>query len=59
MKWSEKVSNEQVIERIGEKRILVNNIPAIKPILRKNCLLHGAGRDDGTETSNNKKNTDP
>ena len=26
VKWSEKVTNEQVVERIGEKRILLNNI---------------------------------
>ena len=26
IKWSEKVTNEQVIERIAEKRILLNNI---------------------------------
>jgi hypothetical protein len=26
IKWSEKVSNEQVLECIGEKRMLLNNI---------------------------------
>ena len=26
IKWSEKVTNEQVLGRIGEKRTLVNNI---------------------------------
>ena len=26
IKWSEKVTNEQVLERIGDKRTLVNNI---------------------------------
>ena len=26
IKWSEKVTNEQVIDRIGEKRTLLNNI---------------------------------
>ena len=26
VKWSEKVTNEQVLERIGEKRALLNNI---------------------------------
>ena len=25
-KWSEKVTNEEVLERIGEKRTLLNNI---------------------------------
>ena len=26
VKWSEKVTNEQVLDRIGEKRTLLNNI---------------------------------
>jgi hypothetical protein len=26
MKWSEKVTNEQVLDHIGEKRTLLNNI---------------------------------
>ena len=26
IKWSEKVTNEQVLDRIGEKRTLLNNI---------------------------------
>ena len=26
IKWSEKVTNEQVLERIGEKRTFLNNI---------------------------------
>ena len=30
MKWSEKVTNEQVVERIGENRTLLNNIPPRK-----------------------------
>ena len=43
--WSEKVTNEQVLERIGEKRTLINNILRRKVnwighILRRNCLLH-------------------
>ena len=47
IKWSEKVTNEQVIDRIGEKRTLLNNIPrrkanSIGHILRRNCLLHDA-----------------
>ena len=38
--------NEQVLERIGEKRILLNNILHGKAnwighILRRNCLLYG------------------
>ena len=27
IKWSEKVTNEQVLERIGEKKTLLNSIP--------------------------------
>ena len=45
IKWSEKVTNEQVLQRtsIGEKRTLINNILRIKAnciglILRRNCL---------------------
>ena len=43
IKWSEKVTNEQVLDRIGEKRILLNNILRRKVnwighILRRNCL---------------------
>ena len=45
--WSEKISKEQVLERIGEKRTLVNNILRrkanwISHILRRNCLQHDA-----------------
>ena len=45
IKWLEKVSNEQVLDRIGEKRTLLNNILRRKAnwighILRRNCLLH-------------------
>jgi hypothetical protein len=45
IKWSEKVTNEQVLECIGGKRTLLNNILRRKPnwighILRRNCLLH-------------------
>ena len=32
IKWSEKVTNEQVLERIGEKRTLLNNTFVEKPI---------------------------
>jgi hypothetical protein len=46
IKWSEKISNE-VLERIGQKRTLLNNILGRKAnwighILRRNCLPHGA-----------------
>ena len=46
IKWSEKVTNEQVLGLIGEKRTLINNIHRkanwIGYILRRNCLLHDA-----------------
>ena len=47
IKWSEKVNNEQILERIREKRKLLNNTPrrkanSIGHTLRKNCLLHDA-----------------
>ena len=51
IKWSEKVTNEQVLERIGEKRTLLNNI-----LHRKvNWIDHILKRN---ETSR-KKNTAP
>jgi hypothetical protein len=45
IKWSEKVTNEQVLDRIREKRTLLNNILRRKAkrichILRRNYLLH-------------------
>ena len=47
IKWSEKVTNEQVLDRMREKRRLLNNIVRRKAnrighILRRNCLLHDA-----------------
>jgi hypothetical protein len=47
IKWSENVTNEQVLECIGEKKKLLNNILCRKSncivhILRRNCLLHNA-----------------
>ena len=47
IKWSEKVTNEQVLESIGEKKTLLNNILREKAnwnghILRRNCLLQDA-----------------
>ena len=47
IKWSEKVTNEQVLKHIGGKRTLLNNILHSKAnwighILRRNCLLHDA-----------------
>ena len=43
IKWSEKVTNEQVLECIREKKTLINNILRRKAnrmghILRRNCL---------------------
>ena len=51
---SEKVTNEQVLDRIGEKRTLPNNILRRKAnwigrILRRNCLLHDAIEGQMTE----------
>ena len=45
IKLSEKVTNEQVLETLGEKSTLINNILRRKfnwfgRILRRNCLLH-------------------
>ena len=50
IKFSEKVTNEQVIERIGEKRTLLNNILRRKAnwidyVPKMNCLLHDAIED--------------
>ena len=47
IQWSEKVTNEQVLDCIGEKRTLLNTILRKKAnwighILRRNCLLHDA-----------------
>ena len=47
IKLPEKVTNEQVIKYIGEKRTLENNILGCKVnwiahILRRNCPLHDA-----------------
>ena len=54
IKWSEKVTNEQVLDRIGEKRTLINNILRRKAnwighILRRNCLLHDVIEGQMTE----------
>jgi hypothetical protein len=44
IKWSEKVTNEQVLGHIGKKRALLNIQPRkanwVGHILRRNCLLH-------------------
>ena len=53
-KWSEKVTTGQVLERIVEKRTLLNNIIRRKVnwighILRRNCLLNDAIEGQMTE----------
>ena len=53
IKWSEKVTNEQGLDRIGEKT-LINDILRRKGnwighILRRNCLLHNAIEGQMTE----------
>ena len=65
IEWREKVVNE-VFERIGEKRTLLNNVLRRKAnwighILRRNCLLHDAikGEINRSECSRKKKNTAP
>ena len=45
IKWPEKVTNEEVLERIGDKRTHLYNILCRKAnwnghIVRKNCLLY-------------------
>jgi hypothetical protein len=62
IKWSENVTIEPVLERIGEKRALLINILCRKAncighIPRRNFLLHDA--IDGSERSRKKKNTAP
>ena len=52
--WSEKLTNEQVLEHIAEKRTLLNNILCRKAnwighILRRNCLLHDATEGETME----------
>ena len=54
IKWSEEVTNEQVLERIGEKRKLLNNILSRKAnrivhILKRNSLLHDTIEGQMTE----------
>ena len=54
IKWPKKVTNEQVLDRIGEKRTLLNNILPRKAnwigqILRRNCLLHDTIEGQMTE----------
>ena len=60
IKWSEKVTNEQVLERIGEKRTLLNNILRRKAnwighILRRNYLRHDAIEGQKMEVKGEKR----
>ena len=47
IKWSEKVTNEQVLERIEENRTVLSNI--LRHILRRNCALHDTIEGQMTE----------
>ena len=54
IEWSEKVTNEEVLEHKGEKRTLLNNtirrrVNRVDHILRINCLLHDAIQGQMTE----------
>jgi len=54
IKWSEKITNEQVLDHIGEKRTLLNNVLHrkvnwIDHILKRNCLIHDAIEGQMTE----------
>ena len=58
-----RVSNEQVLNRIGEKRTLLNNILRRKANwighLRRNCLLHDAIEGQMTEVKGVGRRTQP
>ena len=61
-KWSDKITNEQVLDRTGEKRTLLNNIQRRKAnfigqILRGNCLLHVAIEGQMTEVKEAERRT--
>ena len=54
IKRPEKGTNEEVLERIGEKKALINNTLCRKAnwnghILRRNCFLHDAIEEQMTE----------
>ena len=54
VKWSEKLTNEEVLEHIGEQRTLLNSILSreanwIGHVVRRNCLLHDAIEGQITE----------
>ena len=54
VKWPETVTNEEVLERIGSERTLLNNILRRKAnwaehVLGRNCLLRDATEGHMTE----------
>ena len=54
IKWCKKVTNKQVLARIGKKRTRLSNMLRRKAnwigrILRRNCLLHDATEGQMTE----------
>ena len=54
MKWSDKVTNEEVFERIEKKRTLLNNTLSreancVGHFLRRNCFLRDAIEGQMTE----------
>ena len=56
IKWSEKVTNEQFLERIGQKRTLLNNILRkitnwIGHIPRRNYFPHDANEGQMTKVN--------
>ena len=62
IKWSEKVANEEALERIEEKNTLINNILRRKAnwighILRRNCLLHDPIEGQMTEVKAMRRRT--
>ena len=60
IKWPENVTSEQVLERIAEKSILLNNVVRRKAnwfgnFLRRNCLLHDAIEGQVTEVKGERR----
>ena len=58
IKWAEKVTNEEVLERIEEKKTLLNNNLRRKAIwighiLRRNCLLPWSNQETDFMKSRN------
>ena len=59
-KWSEKVTNEKVLERTGEKRTLLNTILLRKlnwicHIQRRNCILRDTTEGLKTEVKSEER----